>query len=326
MSAQTGSLVKAVSQLPDPVKKRVSGVIGAVVADAASLPLQWIYNDSTMKEIVGDQNPEFWPECKCPFFTVPTGTNSCYNDEMRTCLGSLAAPETDVASALQTFFGAPDSPYQIALAKRAEKKFPVVGPWINGGVIQFLKNSTAGISPPGSSDCEDNDGFTVSLPVFLKDPAQSLAVAQLLTTNSMVLDHWKMQTAILSNYLTGAEDPIQTAKRALAADLPAVCQEIDAVQALVDQGKSLGEIVEEFGKACGMPGSFQGSIAALLTHNQYVSAIRGNILSGGDCCSRSNFVGACLAARDGIEAVPMEWIEKVDRIDDVIQAALKIYQ
>ena len=37
-------------------------------------------------------------------------------------------------------FGSPDSPYQVALAKRADKKYPVPGPWINGGVIQFLKN------------------------------------------------------------------------------------------------------------------------------------------------------------------------------------------
>ena len=52
---------------------------------------------------------------------------------------------------------------------------------------------------------------------------------------------------------------------------------------------SLGEIIAEFGKACGMPGSFQGSIAVLLTHNEYVSAVRANILGGGDCCSRDNF-------------------------------------
>ena len=26
-----------------------------------------------IKEIVGDNNPEFWKDCKCPFFTVPVG-------------------------------------------------------------------------------------------------------------------------------------------------------------------------------------------------------------------------------------------------------------
>ena len=30
-------------------KRRISSIIGAVVADAASLPLEWIYKDATMK-------------------------------------------------------------------------------------------------------------------------------------------------------------------------------------------------------------------------------------------------------------------------------------
>ena len=30
-------------------KRRISSIVGAVVADAASLPLEWIYKDATMK-------------------------------------------------------------------------------------------------------------------------------------------------------------------------------------------------------------------------------------------------------------------------------------
>jgi len=324
-------LISAVSALPDPAKKRVSAVLGAVVADAASLPLQWIYKDATMQEIVGEKNPEFWPESKCPFFTQDTGALSCYNDEMVTCLKSIAASEAkvdiaEISKALAGHFGSPDSPYQIALAKRAEKRYPVAGPWINGGVIKFIKNREGGVSPPGSDDVEDNDGFTVSLPAALKEPAQGESVAKLLTTYTMTLNHLKMQTAILNNYLTGVSDPVGSAVTAMTADLPDVCAEIEQVRKAISTGKSLGEIIAEFGKACGMPGSFQGSIAVLLTHNEYVSAVRANILGGGDCCSRNNFVGACLAARDGVQGIPMEWIEKVQDIDVILQAAIKVYQ
>ena len=38
-----GRLVGGVAGLPDEAKRRISAVIGAVVADAASLPLEWIY-------------------------------------------------------------------------------------------------------------------------------------------------------------------------------------------------------------------------------------------------------------------------------------------
>ena len=50
---------------------------------------------------------------------------------------------------------------QIALAKRADKVYPVPGPWINGGVIKSLANIVAGTKPPGSQDCEDNDGLSL---------------------------------------------------------------------------------------------------------------------------------------------------------------------
>ena len=42
-----------------------------------------------------------------------------------------------------------------------------------------------------------------------------------------------------------------------------------------------------------------------------VTAARLNIFAGGDCCSRANFIGAVFGARDGIEAIPVEWKEKM---------------
>ena len=104
-----------------------------------------------------------------------------------------------VQEAIVAKFGAPDSPYQvlwattfltivvlytcpaltshvplfqIALAKRADKVYPVPGPWINGGVIKSLSNIEAGTKPPGSADCEDNDGLAISLPCALSSNSQ----------------------------------------------------------------------------------------------------------------------------------------------------------
>ena len=64
--------------------------------------------------------------------------------------------------------------HQIALAKRADKVYPVPGPWINGGVIKSLANMAAGTKPPGSTDCEDNDGLAISLPTALASNSQDL--------------------------------------------------------------------------------------------------------------------------------------------------------
>ncbi len=45
---------------------------------------------------MGEKNPEFWPECKCPFFTLPTGRLSCYGDEVATTLRCLAQRDGEV--------------------------------------------------------------------------------------------------------------------------------------------------------------------------------------------------------------------------------------
>ena len=44
-----GQISKSIIFLWPQAKRRISSIIGAVVADAASLPLEWIYKDATMK-------------------------------------------------------------------------------------------------------------------------------------------------------------------------------------------------------------------------------------------------------------------------------------
>ena len=61
------------------------------------VPLQWIYDVDKLKGIVGDKDPVFWPESKCPFFKVPTGRNSCYGDIVGVSLKSLVDRKGDYA-------------------------------------------------------------------------------------------------------------------------------------------------------------------------------------------------------------------------------------
>ena len=61
------------------------------------VPLQWIYDVDKLKGIVGDKDPVFWHESKCPFFRVPTGRNSCYGDIVGVSLKSLVDKKGDYA-------------------------------------------------------------------------------------------------------------------------------------------------------------------------------------------------------------------------------------
>jgi len=324
-------LIDGIKALPEETKMKMSSVIGAVVADAASLPLQWIYDAKKMKEIVGDKSPEFWPESHCPFYSLATGCVCCYTDEMLTSLASIAASSKvdtgSITKDIETKFGASDSPYQIALAKRSDRKYPIAGPWINGGVIKSLQNMSKEKNPPGSESCEDNDGFTLSLPAYLLgfDEVTTRSVANLVTTNNVAMSHLRVQTLIVQNIIKKVEDPINSAKSSVSAEFPQVAKEIGEVIAAVDSGLTVEQIVAKFGKACSLPGSFQGSLSSILLAPDYVTAVRTNILAGGDCCSRANYIGAVLGAKFGVEAIPMEWIEKVHGIGTVLENVVKIF-
>ena len=48
MSVSVTQLISGIKALPEETKMKMSTVIGAIVADAASLPLQWIYDVKVM--------------------------------------------------------------------------------------------------------------------------------------------------------------------------------------------------------------------------------------------------------------------------------------
>lgn len=63
---------------------------------------------------------------------------------------------------------------------------------------------------------------------------------------------------------------------------------------------------------------------SLLDAKSYADGVRANMMAGGDCCSRSVFIGACLGAKFGIGNIPVEWMEKVDDIEKIVEMAEKI--
>ena len=74
-----------------------------------------------------------------------------------------------------------------------------------------------------------------------------------------------------------------------------------------------------------MPGSVQSAIHALLDDSaDYVTSVRRVMLVGGCNCSRVSLVGACLGAKFGLEAIPMEWLEKTDAAKSALALAIQL--
>jgi hypothetical protein len=82
--------------------------------------------------------------------------------------------------------------------------------------------------------------------------------------------------------------------------------DVDEVVAAMECKIACTDAIEKFGKACANPGSFKGSVLAILDSLQGSSSssaglgrgfsygVRRTILGGGCNCSRANLVGACL--------------------------------
>lgn len=75
-----------------PLQRAIALIVGAAVTDAATRPFHWVYNRTVLESTIKDQiTVEFWPKSVSPFYTIPTGWRSCYNDESLVMLRTLDA-------------------------------------------------------------------------------------------------------------------------------------------------------------------------------------------------------------------------------------------
>jgi hypothetical protein len=133
-------LIKYEKELSEFQKRAVSAIVGAAVADAATRPFHWVYHRNIMEQALsnppsGYNNVDeiaFWPVSVSPYYTLPTGRRSCYNDESLLMLRALSdvgiqsSCEQVEASFIQYLLQmfSPQSEYAIAYQRRNEPYDP----------------------------------------------------------------------------------------------------------------------------------------------------------------------------------------------------------
>ena len=180
MRPSLSSLLDQARSLPLARQRKVSCLLGAAVADAAARPLHWVYDLSVLNRAVSadPSRPEFLPQSHSPYYSLPTGDNSCYWDEALAVLKVVAAAgpgwsHADVAAQFHRDFG-PDSPYDMRRREEYMRRRnregrlqePLDGKWLHGGMIGFLRD---GVGGPG---IKETDGFCCSLPAVVAGAGQ----------------------------------------------------------------------------------------------------------------------------------------------------------
>lgn len=80
------------------------------------------------------------------------------------------------------------------------------------------------------------------------------------------------------------------------------------------------EAIKELGQSCSVDGGFSSVIHLLLSYNgEYKSAMRANVLAGGDSAARGMVLGALLGAQGGMDAIDETWCQNLTHYETIKQ-------
>ena len=196
--------------------------------------------------------------------------------------------------------------------KKVKWKKPMNGPWIHQNILETIQNIKSKKNITGGTKVNESDGYCAALPYFLYDyKEKELRKVIKFVANSKINETYaisKFKIIELAN--KGDSNPVQSfiKKYKNHKYFKDVINNTKKVLRLKNQNHI--SVVKKFGKACSYPGTFMGSVHAMITSKTYKEAVHKTIKAGGCNCSRANFVGAYFAALKGYENIPTSWITK----------------
>jgi len=306
--------------------------LGATVADAAARPLHWVYDPKKLKKYIkGKKEITFLKQNKSPFYSIKTGKVSGYNDVGQVMFKTLESTKKK-SDILKNFkrniiknFG-PGSFYwrNLKLRKKYKKikwKKPMKGPWIHQNILETIQNIKAKKSITGGTKVNESDGYCAALPYYLYDNSEKeLKRIVRSVANSKINETYALaKLKIIDLAIKGNKNPVYTFTKKYKKNKYFKEVNINIKKIIRLKKYNHIKVVKKFGKACSYPGTFMGSIHAIITSSSYKSAVIKTIKAGGCNCSRANFVGAYFSALKGIKNIPTQWINKTKPAKSIIK-------
>ena len=306
--------------------------LGATVADAAARPLHWVYDPKKLKKYIkGKKNITFLKKNKSPFYSIKTGNVSGYNDVGQVMFKTLASTKKK-SDILKNFkkniiknFG-PGSAYwrNLKLRRKYKKikwKKPMNGPWIHQNILETIQNIKSKKNTTGGTKVNESDGYCAALPYFLYNNSEKeLKKVIKSVANSKTNETYALAKLKIINFANkGDKNAVHFFVKKYKKNkyFREVVRNIKKVIRFKKHNHI--EVVKKFGKACSYPGTFMGSIHAIITSKNYKTAVIKTIKAGGCNCSRANFVGAYFAATNGVKNIPLQWINKTKSAKSIIK-------
>lgn len=316
-------------------ERKKAAIIGAIVADAASLGLHWIYDAKRILE-AGSDAPEFLQplasnyEGVSSYFAHPnkkTGDNTHYGDQSITLLESLAATAGQWS---------PED-YQ----RRFFDKFGPEGNY-DGYLDTATKDTIARIQSNASADqtgqafvplgSQDTQAPAMSkLPPLVAQFAANPALLEMAETAIRITND-NDEAVSWGLFATRALEAVILGKDIEQAITESANQSDSIVKTKVDEALSLNEsapgiIGETLGMACNLHQALPVSAKLLQLSASFMEGVRKNIFAGGDNAGRSLFIGAILGAAYGVggeNGIPQKWIDTLSAKQTVESALARL--
>ena len=305
--------------------------LGATVADAAARPLHWVYDPKKLNSYIKNKKDiAFLKKNRCPFYNIKTGNVSGYNDVGQVMFKSLIEAKNE-SEVLKIFkknivknFG-PGSKYwkNLNLRKKYKKikwTRPMTGPWIHQNIMETIKNIKTKKNITGGKKVNESDGFCAVLPYYLYDQKIS-NVKKIIKSvaNTKISEQYALaKLEIIKLAADGTKDPVRSFVKRNKSNRYFKDVVLNLKKIIRDTKKPHIQTVKKYGKACSYPGTFLGSIHAILNSKNYKSAVIKLIKAGGCNCSRANFVGAYFAALNGLKDIPVNWITNTIPVKNIL--------
>ncbi|GMQ48863.1 hypothetical protein VB10N_38620 [Vibrio sp. 10N] len=295
--------------------RALNSVIGALVADAASMGFHWLYDQVAIKTL-SNGTPEFHAPNAKDYIDKgyyahegkKPGDYSQYGVQMIAMLDAIAKHgQYDEAKYIQAF----------------REWFDMGGKW-RGYIDKPTKLTLltahaleAEDKPLSNLGADDTQNPAVSkLPPLLavhhndKNLNQLVESAVRVTNNNDTAVAYALASAAILKAALSGKTPLESVHSAKGlSDLTDEAIKLAEERVL----KPSNEVATELGMHCGLEASFPVTVHLLLNATSYEAAIRENILCAGDNCGRAILLGATLAAcYQGTEQdIPRTWELKV---------------
>lgn len=302
-----------------------AALTGALVADAATLGLHWLYDPERIAAVIKREgSAAFVPIDAANYDGVPgyfahgnrqTGMLSQYGECLRLAI-----------EVINTNDGVFDvTAYQQAFLAHFGMGGTYVG-YIDRPTRAAVNNILAERSPSGSDDDQ--------LPALARIPAivasmhghddlldvveQAIAITNV---NEDARLYGRLFADLLIRVLNGGQ--LASALLAVAQAAPQSAQTLltAALNTTATDSVAYGAITE---RACHLPQGMPLAFHILNNAVDYTDAVVRNIAAGGDSCGRAIVIGAVMGVAEGLDAIPQDWIVRLQDSDTLLQGCRRI--